>query len=175
MSEAELSLTAEREQAEQTGPDSVPAALVRAHRSAVLAVCLAHSHDIHEAEDRVQDVFVKALRKLDTLRDPSKARAWLLQIARRTCADHGRRTVHHAPLGEHVAAPSRPADERTQRLLAAIAKLPEDFRETIVLYYLDGRSCASVAASLETTEAAVRQRLVRARLRLHEMLTEDEP
>jgi RNA polymerase sigma-70 factor (ECF subfamily) len=151
------------------------AALTREHRSAILALCLAHTRDIHEAEDRVQDVFLRALDKLDTLRDAAKARAWLLQIARRLCIDHARRRTTHAPLSDHPARPYTPVDERVERLLAAVAQLPEDFRETVVLYYLDGRNCAAVAASLGTTAAAVRQRLVRARLRLHELLTEDEP
>jgi RNA polymerase sigma-70 factor (ECF subfamily) len=149
--------------------------LLREHRPAVLALCLAHSRDIHEAEDRVQDAFLKALDKLPTLRDPSRARPWLLQIARRLCIDYSRRRTAHKPITEHPAQPPAAVDERIERLLAAVAKLPDDFRETVVLYYLNGRSCAGVAASLGTSAATVRQRLVRARLRLHELLTEDEP
>ncbi|MHC4444505.1 MAG: RNA polymerase sigma factor [Planctomycetota bacterium] len=60
------------------------------------------------------------------------------------------------------------------RLQAAISKLPEDYRETISLYYLDGRKCSGVAESLGISEVAVRQRLVRARLMLHDLLVEDE-
>lgn len=150
------------------------ATLVQEHRLSVLALCLAYTRDIHTAEDRVQDVFVKAMNKLDTLRDTTKARAWLRQIARRVCVDHDRRRVAQHPLAEHVARPARVLDSRLERLQTALARLPDDIRETIALYYLDGRSCASVAAALETTEAAVRQRLVRGRLRLHELLMEDE-
>jgi RNA polymerase sigma-70 factor, ECF subfamily len=155
------------------GPAARLDALVREYRAAVLAVCLAHTRDIHEAEDRVQDVFLKALDKLDTLRDESKSRAWLLQIARRTCVDHGRGRRRVEPIPEHVPQPVHPPDERIEHVLAAVARLPEDLRETVALYYLDGRSCDNVAASLGTTAAAIRQRLVRARLKLHEWLTED--
>jgi len=149
-------------------------ALTREHRKAVLALCLAHVRDIHEAEDRVQDVFLRACDKLHTLHDVSKARAWLLQIARRLCIDHARRRTPPALLGEHPAPAETPAEDNSERLLSAIARLPPDFRETITLYYLDGRSSERVAASLGITPAAVRQRLVRARLRLHELLTEDQ-
>jgi RNA polymerase sigma-70 factor (ECF subfamily) len=150
-------------------------ALTREHRKAVLALCLAHVRDIHEAEDRVQDVFLRACDKLHTLRDASKARAWLLQIARRLCIDHARRERPPEPLGEdHAPVVQMAENDRTEHLLSAVAKLPEDFRETIVLYYMDGRSSAGVAASLGISPAAVRQRLVRARLRLHELLTEDQ-
>ena len=149
-------------------------ALNQEHRPAVLALCLAHSRDIHEAEDRVQDVFVRALDKLHTLRDAAKARAWLLQIARRICIDGARRELRPEPLTDQVAAPRTGSDQRVEHLLAAVAKLPDEFRETLLLYYLGGGSCATVAADLGISAAAVRQRLVRGRLRLHELLTEDE-
>jgi RNA polymerase sigma-70 factor (ECF subfamily) len=148
--------------------------LVHEHRAAVLALCLAHTRNLHDAEDLVQDVFVRAFDKLDSLRDVAKARAWLLQIARRMCADHIRRRARPEPLAEAVAPAGEPREAGVARLLLAIAALPPDFRETITLYYLDGRDCAGVAASLGVSTAAVRQRLVRARLRLHELLAEAE-
>ena len=157
-------------------PDARPSReeLVRRHRSAVLAVCLAHARSSHDAEDITQDVFIRAFEKLGTLREPGKTRAWLLQIARRACADHRRRPAAPAAIHGDIAQPSDGRDGRCERLHAALARLPEDYRETITLYYLDGESCRSVAASLGVSEAAVRQRLCRARIMLHEMLTEEE-
>lgn len=163
--------------AERTAPTGQAArldALVCEHRQAVLALCLAHTRDVHEAEDRVQDVFLKALDKLHTLRDESKSRAWLLQIARRTCVDHARQRRRPEPIPDQLPQSGQPPDGRTERVLAAVARLPDDLRETVALYYLDGRSCASVATSLGTSAVAIRQRLVRARLKLHEWLTEDQ-
>ena len=58
-----------------------PDSLVRYHAAAVLALCLAHTPSVHDAQDVMQDVFVKAFTKIDTLREPAKARSWLLQIA----------------------------------------------------------------------------------------------
>ena len=148
--------------------------LVRRHQSAVLAVCLAHARSTHDAEDITQDVFLRAFAKLETLREPAKTRAWLLQIARRACADHRRLPAAPAAIHGDIARQSDSRDSRFERLHAALARLPEDYRETITLYYLDGESCRSVAASLGASEAAVRQRLCRARIMLHEMLTEEE-
>ncbi len=150
--------------------------LVRRHRSAVLAVCLAHARSSHDAEDITQNVFIRAFDKLGSLREPAKTRGWLLQIARRACADHHhRRPPAPTAIRGHFPQRSDGQDGRFERLHAALARLPEDYRETITLYYLDGESCRSVAASLGATEAAVRQRLCRARIMLHEMLTEEEP
>jgi len=156
------------------GRAMTPEMLVSSYASAVLAVCLANTRNFHDAEDVMQDVFVKAFRNLHTLRQPDRARAWLLQIARRTCIDHRRRRVLTSTMPNNVPAPSTSTGEDVERLHAAIARLPGDYRETIALYYLDGRSCAGVAEALDITESAVRQRLVRARLMLHDLLAEDK-
>ena len=155
------------------GRAMTPEVLVCSYASAVLAVCLANTRNLHDAEDVMQDVFIKAFASLHTLRDPGRVRAWLLQIARRTCIDHRRRRVLTATMPDDVPAPSTSTSGDVERLHAAIARLPENYRETIALYYLDGRNCASVAEALDITESAVRQRLVRARLMLHDLLVED--
>ncbi len=150
-----------------------PELLVRKYTSAVLGVCLAHTRNLYDGEDIMQDVFLKACSKLHTLKDPNRARVWLLQIARRTCIDHQRRRPPVVPLVADV--PARPPydDERVKHLHAAISRLPEDYREPITLYYLNGCSCANVAKNLGISQSAVRSRLARARLRLHEILQED--
>lgn len=158
------------------GDGRSPAEMFRAFRPIVFAVCIANVRNLHDAEDIMQEVFLKALAGMKALRDRNRARAWLLQITRRTCADHYRREKHPMQtIPEGVSA--RPADDHSllDRLHEAIRHLPTDYRETITLYYLDGRSCATVASYLGITEAAARQRLVRARLMLHDLLREEQP
>jgi len=65
--------------------------LVREYTSAVYGLCLAYTRNIHDAEDAVQDVFLKAFAKLHTLKDSACIRSWLLKIARRTCIDKHRK------------------------------------------------------------------------------------
>ena len=126
-----------------------------------------------DVEDTMQEAFVRAIAKLETLRDPARARAWLCQIARRTCIDRSRRVRPTQTLPEQLAAPGGQDDPRARDLREAIAALPEEQREVITLYYLDGRRCATVAEALGISEVAVRQRLVRARRALHGLLRED--
>jgi len=150
--------------------------LVRRYGSAVLGVCLAHTRSTHDAEDLMQDVFLKAVTKIDTLRDYRRAGAWLMQIARRTCADYYRRRRPTRQLDDNIPARSG-ADtdnESVSRLYSAISKLPVEYRRVIYLYYLDGHKCAGVAKTLDISEDAVRQRLVRARLMLHGLLEENQ-
>lgn len=151
-----------------------PEMLVRKYASAVLGLCLAHTKNLHDSEDIMQEVFLKAFTKLNTLRDHTRARTWLLQIARRMCVDYYRKRRPYHSILEDVPAPSDSHNKHITRLHGAISKLPEHYRETISLYYLEGRKCSSVAQSLRISEAAVRRRLVRARLRLHDLLLEDK-
>jgi RNA polymerase sigma factor (sigma-70 family) len=154
---------------------AMAAALFRCHASAVFAVCLANTRNYHDAEDVMQAVFLKATAEISSLREPSKARAWLLQVARRGCIDFHRRRKRTEPLLEEPPAPPAGADTARQRLHEAIRRLPQSYREVIVHYYLEGRNCSSVAASLGMAEPAVRQRLVRARAMLHKFLEEERP
>jgi RNA polymerase sigma factor (sigma-70 family) len=152
---------------------ATPDALFHAHAQAVFAVCLANTRNYHDAEDLMQAVFLKAIAKISSLREPARARAWLLQAARRQCIDFHRRRKRAEPLRDEPSiSPSR-GSAQGERLHEALQKLPQNFREVIALYYLDGRDCSGVAASLGATEAAIRQRLVRARAILHDLLQEE--
>ena len=154
--------------------DLTPERLVREHASAVLGLCMTYTKNVHDSEDITQDVFLQAFTKLDTLRDHTRVRPWLLKIARRKCIDSSRKRQRSHPIVKDVPAQSGCDNERIVRVHTAISKLPDAYRETITLYYLDGRDCAGVARSLGISEVAVRRRLVRARLMLHELLVEDE-
>jgi len=164
------------ESANMTGEDEnlTPEMLVRKYASAVLALCMAHTKNFHDSEDIMQNVFLKAFMKFDTLRDKNRVRSWLLKIARRMCIDYHRKRPFTKTLPDDIPAPANSTGEHIRRLHTAISKLPDGYREPIILYYMNGRKCASVAKSLGISEDTVRSRLVRARLRLHEMLLEDQ-
>jgi RNA polymerase sigma-70 factor, ECF subfamily len=158
-----------------TVPGAASEALFRAHSQAVFAICLANTQNYHDAEDIMQAVFLKSIAKASSVREPARVRAWLFQVARRLCVDFHRKRKPAEPL--LTDPPTSPVCDTApyQRLHEAIQKLPQDYRETIVLYYLDGRKCSSVADSLGIAEPAVRQRLVRARAMLHDLLREERP
>ncbi len=152
-----------------------PESMVRRYASAVWGVCLANTRNIHDSEDIMQDVFIKAFTKLHTLKDPGRVRGWLLQIARRACIDFHRGRASERQAVQNMPAERPVMDKRVLRIHKAISQLPDNYREPIVLYYLDGRDCRGVAQALGISETAVRSRLTRARLQLHEILREDEP
>jgi RNA polymerase sigma-70 factor (ECF subfamily) len=152
---------------------ATPAALFRAHAQAVLAICLANTRNYHDAEDIMQAVFLKTIAKASSLREPARVRAWLLQVARHMCVDFHRKRKQAEPLLEEPSTRPPSGSVLGEHMHEAIQKLPQNYREAIALYYLDGRNCSSVAVSLGTTATAVRQRLVRARAMLHDLLQEE--
>src|SRR5512136_554404 len=104
---------------------AMAAALFRLHAQAVFAVCLANTHNYHDAEDVMQAVFLKAIRKISSLREPARGRAWLLQAARRECVDLHRRRKRLEPLLDEPPTPAAGANAVCERLHEAIHKLPQ--------------------------------------------------
>lgn len=153
-----------------------PEMLVREHASAVLGLCITQVKNFHDGEDIMQDVFLKAFTRIGTLRDHTRARQWLLKIARRMCIDHFRKRRPGRSIAEVEAVLARAdySNEHVTTVHAAVSRLPDGYREAISLYYLDGHDCAGVALSLGISNTAVRRRLTRARLMLHELLVEDK-
>jgi RNA polymerase sigma factor (sigma-70 family) len=174
LTEAESNNTRKAVETADAGKTLTPEMLVREHASMVLGFCITYTKNFQDSEDIMQDVFLKAFTKLKSLRDPTRVRSWLLTIARRMCIDYYRKHRAYRPVTEDVPARPDYGNEHIIRVHAAVSKLPDDYRETITLYYLDGHSCAGVAQSLGISEAAVRRRLVRARLMLHDLLLEDK-
>lgn len=155
------------------------AALVARHQRAVFRVARALTGASDSAEDVLQETFLAALRGAAGYRGESSVRSWLLAIARHAAARRGRRAdqVPHEPdsleaLGAaagwgqpDVESLAALAEDRA-RLAAALARLPAEEREVLVLRDLEELTGEEAAAALGVTVAAMKSRLHRARLRL---------
>lgn len=119
-----------------------------------------------DVRDLVQDVFVCALRKLSSLRDPAAFGGWLARIARNRANDyhrHGMNTMQEeagdrAP-GERTVSP----EERNEALTAlrAIRDLPDAYRETLILRFVEGMTGPEIAERTGLTAGSVRVNLHR--------------
>jgi RNA polymerase sigma-70 factor, ECF subfamily len=123
-----------------------------------------------DVDDLVQDVFLVAMRRLDSLREAAAFPGWLAAIARHRAADHYRRhTRDLVPLPEDVAAHA-PDDAEARAILDAIRSLPEAYREPLVLRLVEGMSGQEISDRTGLTPASVRvnlhrgMKLLRARL-----------
>ena len=123
------------------------------------------------AEDVVQETLLRAWRSLDSLTDDTRARAWLLTIARREHARlYERKRLETVDVTELAAAEdpalARLDDDGLGDVRAAIMALPDDYREPLVLQVLMGYTTAEIATQLGLTSGAVLTRLCRARQKL---------
>jgi RNA polymerase sigma factor (sigma-70 family) len=128
-----------------------------------------------DAEDVLQDVFVRAYGSLRNDRREINVRAWLYRVAHNRCIDHLRRPVPPAaevfemsrkPLHDPVEEAQRRDDLR--RLVEDIGRLPEQQRSALLMREIDGMSYANLADALDVTVPAVKSLLVRARVGLVE-------
>ncbi len=151
------------------------------HLDAAYALARALLRDEHDAQDAVQDAYVRALRHFGAYRG-GDARAWLLAIVRNVCRTRRRQRGHDVRLTplEAVPDPPAPGDDPEAALLrsagraevrAALAQLGAEAREILVLRELEDRSYAEIADLTGVPVGTVMSRLARARDRLRRILT----
>jgi len=126
-----------------------------------------------EVDDLAQDVFLFALRKLDTLRDEAAFGGWLAMIARNRAMDYHRRAPEVAALPEEMSEGRRPEAEALAAL-NVIRSLPEAYRETLILRLVEGMTGPEIAARTGLTPASVRVNLHRGMKLLREKLGREE-
>jgi RNA polymerase sigma factor (sigma-70 family) len=128
-----------------------------------------------DAEDVLQDVFVRAYGALRTDDRPVHVRAWLYRVAHNRCIDHLRRPIPPAAdVFEVTRKPLHDPIEEAQRredlaqLVQDVGRLPDQQRSALLMREIDGMSYAHLADTLDVTVPAVKSLLVRARMGLVE-------
>lgn len=153
-------------------------ALVRAHSGELYRYAYWLCGEAAQAQDLVQETFLRAWRSLDSLRDTVAAKAWLTTILRREHARlYERKPMPTTDLADLDLSDTGPGPERTGEdavLRAAIARLEPKYREPLVLQVLGGFSCEEIATQLGLSEAAVMTQVFRARQKLKSMLDGEE-
>jgi RNA polymerase sigma-70 factor (ECF subfamily) len=160
--------------------------LVVRHRAATWRAVRARVPDDATGEDVLQETWIGAWRAASSFRGESSVRSWLLGLARRQAARSWRRRVgeptDHEPLdaigaraGWGSPDPERAASvaEDHRQLHAALARLPDEDREVLLLRDVEGLSGPEAAEALGLALSAMKSRLHRARLRLMAALREE--
>jgi RNA polymerase sigma factor (sigma-70 family) len=157
--------------------------IVARYQSLVCSLAYSATGSLSQSEDLAQETFVTAWKQLAGLREPEKLRAWLCGIARNlihnSLRKQGREPSHQAESLEKIAEKQSPeplpveraiSNEEQAILWRSLERIPEIYREPLVLFYREHQSVDAVAANLELTEDAVKQRLSRGRKLLHEQV-----
>ena len=152
--------------------------LVRRYYRTAFAVALGVLGNRQDAEDVVQDAFVKAIDRLEDCREPAKFVQWMLVIVRNRALSHRtyrkiRETSELLPeIAEADDSPFVDAarSELADTLQSALATLSKVQREIVLLHDMDGWTHKDIADSLGITEVRSRQHLFVARKLLRERL-----
>ncbi len=156
--------------------------LVDLHKDRLFAFVRRMIRNHHDAEEVVQDTFLKAFASLDSFSTEYRFSTWLFTIGYRLCLNALRRkqsltgeidfgtVADPAPGGERLSAESDEAKHLRLVVWSAVDRLSAPQRATVILFYRNGQSCQEIAQILELPVATVKSHLHRARARLKDYL-----
>lgn len=153
-------------------------ALVKALHSDLYRYAYWLSNEKQVAEDLVQETFLRAWRALDSLNDEKAAKSWLITILRRENARRFERKrfdmseYEEATICDNTSTSSE-QDIENHWLREKIARLPEEYKEPLVLQIIGGFSGEEIAELLSLNKNTVMTRLFRARNQLKETLEKE--
>ena len=155
-------------EAARAGDRSSWTALYRRFSGLVHGVLLSHAPR-REVEDLAQDVFLRAFSRLGGLRDASAFGPWIATLARNRARDFHRSAKPMVPLPDQLPADNS-GDEEAVRVLALVRTLPEAYRETLVLRFVEGMTGPEIAEVTGLSPGSVRVNLHRGTRMLREKL-----
>ena len=155
--------------------------IVERYQTLITSLAYCATGNVSQSEDLAQQTFVSAWKQLGELREPAKLRPWLCSLTRFLISKEfrrlGREPVHAAEslegMDESIAPEPLPpdqviSDEEKEILWRSLERIPEIYREPLVLFYREHQSIEAVARDLELSEDTVKQRLSRGRKLLQE-------
>jgi RNA polymerase sigma-70 factor (ECF subfamily) len=153
--------------------------LSRLHRAYLEALARKLCRGLLEPDDLVQDLFEKTMRTVERIPEGVNERAWLSRVLHNLFIDKLRRRT--ARREEPLDQPPEPEVEETtwwhrvtaEDIRAMLVQLPDEQRVTFELFAFEGRTYEDIAAALGIAKATVGTRILRARLRLRELLTKE--
>ena len=169
------------------GDDTAFSELVRKYQKSVHALAWRKVQDFHIAEDITQETFLKAYKRLSTLKEPQSFASWLYVIATnhsktwlsknrlqtQSLEDTDNTELEKATYSSYVSAENERASAEAQRdvVKKLLAKLQESDRTVITLYYLGGMTYEEISRFLGVSVNAIKSRIYRAR----QFLKKEEP
>jgi RNA polymerase sigma-70 factor (ECF subfamily) len=143
-------------------------------------VCLRYAGSYDEAQDILQEGFIKVFEKLDTFRGQGSFEGWIKRIMIHTAIEKYRERIYHLSVddlghkGHAFEENAGPEKLRFEELLNLIHLLPDQYRLVFNLSVLEGMSHKEIGEVLGITESTSRSNLSRARMLLQEMIARQD-
>ena len=149
---------------------------VRKYYRDILSFCSYRCCDKEDAEDLTQETFIRFFTSLSVYRHKGKIKNYLYTIARHLCMDHQKKVREIPTEDEWLTEKAEDGEQKKDSVLnrlaleAALAKLSEEFREVIILYYFEELKIAEIARLQGLTVSLVKYRLKQAKIQLKQYL-----
>ena len=139
-----------------------------------------------DAKDVTQNTFLRAIKHMDKLApmEEGQVKGWLYRVAVNLSLDITRRQKREYPVDElperesgalyDLPEPAAVSAEQRRMVREAIERLPDIYREAVMLHYYSNMTCADIAALTGAAEGTIKSRISRARIRLAELMKEGE-
>ena len=147
--------------------------LVSLYLDCIYRIALNGCKNDMDAEDVVQNTFMKLLEKEECFADDEQAKFWLIRVAMNECKSLWRTSWRRkvTSMEDLSAEPAFVMPEKSE-LYYAVRELPVKYRQVVHLYYFEDYSVREIANIMKLSETAVQNRLLRARQKLKEKLKE---
>lgn len=130
-------------------------------------ICLIMLRNTADAEDAVQETFIKYMLSSPAFNDDEHKKAWLITVASNKCRDMLRFRKRHVTESEELLK-NYSLDTESSGILETIAEIPEKFRIVLTLHYVEGYKVDEIAKIIGKTSSAVKMRLSKGRKLLEE-------
>ena len=150
---------------------------IEAYSDPILRTCFLYLSDRGQAEDALQDTWIKAWKHMDEYEKNNIAndKAWLLRIAVNTCKDYRRsawfRHIDRSKALDELPPQLAAVEPEDRSLTLTVMELPDRYKQVILLYFFQGLTMQETADALGTSQATVSRRLEKAKELLKGSLT----
>ncbi len=134
---------------------------IEMHSDMLFRVCLIMLGNENDAEDAVQETFLKYLEKSPEFNDGEHEKAWLIKVAGNKCKDIIRQRIKSVQLS--VDSVNESYETKVDSLSEILMKIPEKFRIVLTLYYIEEYKVNEIAVLIGRTPSAVKMRLKKGR------------
>ncbi len=141
--------------------------LVHTYGDMLYRICLMSLRNHADAEDAVQEVFLKYLTRAPDFDSPSHEKAWLITVALNHCRNmlRNQRIIPTDP--ELLHPPENPPEQN--QIFDALMQVPEPFREVLILHYIEGYPLKEIAGIIGKSTSAAKMRLSKGKRLLEEI------
>ena len=153
--------------------DEVVETIIDKYSDTIFKICMVYLKNKPDAEDALQEVFVKVIEKAPKFNSDNHQKAWIIRVASNHCRNVLKSKKYRiaVSLDENILADDSSTEDK--EILHAIFNLPLDYRKVIYLYYYEGYSTKEIAAITAKRESTIRSNLKRAREKLKQGLGGD--